>query len=194
MEPHDRSAKHDLTGLLSVWSDGGEGAFDRLMPLVYDELHRMALRYLSGEHVSLQPTGLVNEVCLRLLGWNQVRWQNRGHFYGVSAQMMRRVLVDIARRRRAGCRGGVGAVHVPLDGIDVAADEPDADLVAVDEALEKLAAQDPRKARVVELRFFGGLSMEETAQTLGVSLRTAHNDWAFARAWLHRALAGSNRA
>ena len=196
MAPHDRSAEHDLTRLLAVWSDGGEGAFDRLIPLVYDELHRMALRYLSGErsNLSLQPTGLVNEVCLRLLGWNQVRWQNRGHFFGVSAQMMRRVLVDIARRRRAGCRGGVGAVRVPLDGIDVAAGEPDADLVAVDEALEKLAAEDSRKARVVELRFFGGLSMEETAQTLGVSVRTAHNDWAFARAWLYRALTESNRA
>jgi RNA polymerase sigma-70 factor (ECF subfamily) len=196
VELHNRSANSDLTGLLRIWSDGGEGAFDRLIPLVYDELHRMALRYLSGErsNVSLQPTGLVNEVCLRLLGWDQVRWQNRGHFFGVSAQMMRRVLVDIARRRRAGRRGGVGAVRVPLDGIEVVADEPDADLVAVDEALEKLAAEDPRKARVVELRFFGGLSMEETAQTLGVSLRTAHNDWAFARAWLHRALTGSNRA
>jgi len=192
MEPHDRPPPGDITNLLHVWSDGDERAFEQLVPLVYDELHRMALRYLAGErsNVSLQATGLVNEVCLRLLGWDQVRWQNRGHFFGVSAQMMRRVLVDIARRRRAGCRGGAAVVHVPLDRIDVACNEPDAELVAVDDALERLAAHDPRKARIVELRFFGGLSMDETAQALGVSLRTAQNDWAFARAWLYRELTG----
>ena len=196
MEPHDRPADGDVTSLLRVWSDGDEHAFERLLPLVYDELHRMAIRYLAGEHSKggLQPTALINEVCLRLLGWDQARWQNRRHFFGVSAQMMRRVLVDIARRRRAGRRGGTGAVHVPLDTIDVAACEPDADLDAIDEALERLAGEDPRKARVVELRFFGGLSVEETAQTLGVSPRTVHNDWAFARAWLYRALTGSTNA
>lgn len=185
-----QSAGGDVTALLRLWSDGDEGAFDRLIPIVYDELHRMALRYLAGERstVSLQATALVNEVCLRFLGWDPVRWQNRGHFFGVSAQMMRRVLVDIARRRRANRRGGAHAVRVPLDGLDVAAVEPDDGLVAIDEALEKLAAEDPRKARVVELRFFGGLSMEETAQALGISLRTAHTDWAFARAWLYRTL------
>jgi len=192
MEPHDGPALGNITNLLHVWSDGDERAFERLIPLVYDELHRMALRYLAGErsNVSLQATGLVNEVCLRLLGWDQVRWQNRGHFFGVSAQMMRRVLVDIARRRQAERRGGAGVVHVPLDRVDVACGEPDAELVAVDDALERLAAHDPRKARVVELRFFGGLSMEETAQALGVSPRTAQNDWAFARAWLYRELTG----
>ena len=190
MKPLQQSAGGDVTDLLRLWSGGDEVAFEHLIPLVYDELHRMALRYLSGERstVSLQATALVNEVCLRLLGWDQVRWQNRGHFFGVSAQMMRRVLVDIARRRRADRRGGPRAVRVPLEGIDVAAVEPDADLVAIDDALERLAAEDSRKARVVELRFFGGLSMEETAQALGVSLRTASNDWAFARAWLYRAL------
>lgn len=189
MSPN-REAGGEITRLLQVWSGGDEVAFEQLIPLVYDELHRMALRYLAGERstVSLQATALVNEVCLRLLGWDQVRWQNRGHFFGVSAQMMRRVLVDIARRRRADRRGGARAVRVPLEGIDVAAVEPDADLVAINEALEKLATEDSRKARVVELRFFGGLSMEETAQALGVSLRTANNDWAFARAWLYRAL------
>lgn len=192
MEPHDRPAPGDITNLLRVWSDGDERAFERLIPLVYDELHRMALRYLAGErsNVSLQATALVNEVCLRLLGWDQARWQNRGHFFGVSAQMMRRVLVDIARRRQAERRGGAAVVHVPLDRIDVASNEPDAELVAVDDALERLAAHDPRKARVVELRFFGGLSMDETAQALGVSPRTAQNDWAFARAWLYRELTG----
>ena len=190
MEPHDEPATGDVTRLLRIWSDGDERAFDRLIPLVYDELHRMAMRYLAGErsNASLQATGLVNEVCLRLLGWDQVRWQNRGHFFGVSAQMMRRVLVDIARHRRADRRGGPAVVHVPLDRVDVAQSVPDADLVAVDDALERLAAHDPRKARVVELRFFGGLSMDETAQALGVSVRTVHNDWTFARAWLYRAL------
>lgn len=190
MAPDEPQGSADVTGLLQVWSDGGEGAFDRLVPLVYDELHRMALRHLSRERadVSMQPTGLVNEVCLRMLGWVPVRWQNRGHFYGVSAQMMRRVLVDIARKRRAGRRGGAGVVHIPVEDLDLPAAEPDADLVALDGALAELAARDARKAQVVELRFFGGLSMEDIAQTLGISLRTAHNDWAFARAWLYRSL------
>jgi RNA polymerase sigma factor (TIGR02999 family) len=190
MEPLQQPAGGEVTTLLRLWSDGDEAAFERLIPLVYDQLHRMAVRYLAGERslVSLQATGLVNEICLRLLGWDQARWQNRQHFFGVSAQMMRRVLVDIARRRRADRRGGPGAVRVPLDGIDLPASQPDLDLVAVDRALEKLAAEDSRKARVVELRFFGGLSMEETAQTLGISVRTAHSDWAFARAWLYRTL------
>jgi RNA polymerase sigma factor (TIGR02999 family) len=190
MKPHQPLAGGDVTALLRLWNAGDEQAFDRLVPLVYDELHRMALRYLAGErsNVSLQATALVNEVCLRLLGWDQARWQNRGHFFGVSAQMMRRVLVDIARRRRADRRGGADAVRVPLESVEVAAADRDAELVAIDLALEKLAIEDARKARVVELRFFGGLSMEETAQTLGISVRTAHTDWAFARAWLYRAL------
>ena len=189
-QPLDASDRGEVTKLLSAWSAGDPDAFDRVMPLVYDELHRMAARYLAGERsaISLQATGLVNEICLRLLGWDRIDWQNRQHFFGVSAQMMRRVLVDIARRRRAGRRGGSGAVHVPLDGIDLAASQPDADLVAVDAALDALAAEDPRKARVVELRFFGGLTVDETAETLGVSPRTVHADWVFARAWLYRAL------
>jgi RNA polymerase sigma-70 factor, ECF subfamily len=185
----------ELTRLLRAWSDGDQRAFDEVMPLVYDELHRMALRSLAGERApSLQATALVNEVCVRLLGWDQARWQNRRHFFGVSAQMMRRVLVDIARKRRAARRGGADAVRVPLDDIDVAASEPDADLVAIDSALERLAVEDPRKARVVELRFFGGLPMDDVAQALGVSLRTVHNDWAFARAWLYRALTSDDVA
>ena len=153
----------------------------------------MALRYLAGErsHHSLPATGLVNEVCIRLLGWDQARWQNREHFFGVSAQMMRRVLVDIARRRRAHRRGGGAAIRVALDEVDVPAPAIDLDLVAIDRALEQLAIKDSRKARVIELRFFGGLSMEETAEALGVSVRTVHTDWAFARAWLYRALTGS---
>src|SRR5580765_1689057 len=184
----------EVTALLRKWSDGDPDAFERVLPLVYEELHRMAARYLTGERasISLQATALVNELCLRLLGWDAVRWQNRGHFFGVSARMMRRVLVDIARRRRADRRGGPHAVRVPLDTIDVAATEPGADLLAVDMALELLAVEDPRKAQVVELRFFGGLSIEETAEALGVSARTVHADWAFARAWLYRALAAAD--
>jgi RNA polymerase sigma-70 factor (ECF subfamily) len=180
----------EVTQWLRAWSDGDQDAFDRVLPLVYEELHRMAARYLAGERsgISLQTTALVNELCLRLLGWDPVHWQNRGHFFGVSARMMRRVLVDIARRRRAGRRGGADRVHVPIDAIDVAASEPGADLLAVDAALQMLALEDPRKAEVVELRFFGGLSVEETAEALGVSARTVHTDWALARAWLFRAL------
>src|SRR5262245_12328327 len=190
MDSLDRSTPGDITRLLKVWSSGDELAFDELVPLVYDELHRQALRYLAGErkNVTLQPTALVNEVWLRLLGWNEARWQNRGHFYGVSAQMMRRVLVDIARARNAERRGGADAVRVPLDDVDVAMPERDEDLVAIDAALEQLAAVAPRKARVVELRFFGGLSVEETAQALEIAPRTVHKDWVFARAWLFRAL------
>jgi RNA polymerase sigma-70 factor, ECF subfamily len=180
----------EVTALLRAWSDGDADAFERVLPLVYDELHRIAARYLVGERssLSLQATALINELCLRLLGWTPVTWQNRGHFFGVSAGMMRRVLVDIARRRRAERRGGPDAIRVPLDAIDVAASEPGADLLAVDMALQMLAVEDPRKANVVELRFFGGLSIEETAEALGVSARTVHADWAFARAWLYRTL------
>ena len=180
----------ELTGLLRGWSDGDADAFERVVPLVYDELHRMAARYLAGERsaISLQPTALVNEVCIRLLGWDAVRWQNRGHFYGVSARMMRRVLVDIARRRAAERRGGPGARRVPLEAVDVPAPAPGDDLLAVDRALERLAAIDPRKARVVELRFFGGLSVDEVARALEISPRTVAADWTLARAWLYRAL------
>lgn len=193
MPEPEPSARGDITNLLHVWRQGGDDAFDQLIPLVYDELHRMALRYLAGEraHHSLPATGLVNEVCIRLLGWDQARWQNREHFFGVSAQMMRRVLVDIARRRRADRRGGDAAIRVALDDVDLPAPAIDLDLVAIDRALELLKIKDSRKARVIELRFFGGLSMEETAQALGVSVRTVHTDWAFARAWLYRALTGS---
>jgi RNA polymerase sigma factor (TIGR02999 family) len=195
MEPTSHPAAGDVTALLRLWSDGDEHAFERLMPLVYDELHRMALRYLAGErsNVSLQATALVNEVCVRLLGWDDSHWQNRGHFFGVSARMMRRVLVDIARRRLADRRGGADAVRVPLETIELPARERDMDFVAIDRALEKLTAEHARKARVVELRFFGGLSMDEVAETLGISVRTAHSDWAFARAWLYRALSGEPR-
>jgi RNA polymerase sigma-70 factor (ECF subfamily) len=180
----------NVTELLRAWSDGTPDAFERVLPLVYDELHRMAARYLAGERstITIQATALINELCLRLLGWDPIHWQNRRHFFGVSAQMMRRVLVDIARRRQADRRGGPNGMRVSLEGIDVAAKEPTSDLIEVDSALGLLALEDPRKARVVELRFFGGLSVEETAEVLGVSVRTVHTDWAFARAWLYRTL------
>jgi RNA polymerase sigma factor (TIGR02999 family) len=186
--PSDGGDRGEVTALLRAWSGGEADAFERVLPLVYDELHRMAARYLVGERssISLQATALVNELCLRLLGWEPVRWENRGHFFGVSAGMMRRALVDIARRRRAARRGGPDAVRVPLEETEIAAAEPGADLLAVDAALQRLAAEDPRKAQVVELRFFGGLSVEETAEALGISVRTVHSDWAFARAWLYR--------
>jgi RNA polymerase sigma-70 factor (ECF subfamily) len=186
--------RDEVTMLLRAWSDGDADAFDRVLPLVYEELHRVAARYLVGERssISLQATALVNELCLRLLGWRSVTWQNRGHFIGVSARMMRHVLVDIARRRRAERRGGPNAIRVPLEGIDVPASEPGADLLAVDTALQMLAVEDPRKAQVVELRFFGGLSIEETADALGISVRTVHADWALARAWLYRTMTASH--
>ena len=193
--PPDARDKGEVTALLRAWSEGDTGAFERVMPLVYDELHRMAARYLAGERVniSLQATALVNEVCLRLIGWKPQRWQNRGHFFGVSAQMMRRVLVDIARKRRAERRGGPHAARVTLDdGLELPAGGAAPDLAAVDDALRALEAEDARKARVVELRFFGGLSVDETAEVLQVSPRTVHNDWMFARAWLYRALAGGS--
>jgi RNA polymerase sigma factor (TIGR02999 family) len=184
----------EITQWLRAWSDGDADAFERVLPLVYEELHRLAARYLAGERssITLQPTALINELCVRLLGWDAVRWQNRGHFLGVSAKMMRRVLVGIARRRRAERRGGPDAVRVPLDTIDVPAGEPTDDVLAVDQALEMLAVEDPRKAQVVELRFFGGLSIEETADALGISVRTVHTDWALARAWLYRTLTAAH--
>ena len=193
MASHSSAPAHgEITGLLRAWSDGSPAAFDQVMPLVYDELHRMAARYLAGERsaISFQATALVNELCLRLLGWDAVRWQNRGHFFGVSAEMMRRVLVDIARRRCAHRRGGTNALHVSVDDVDVPIPSPGIDLIAIDAALDALAVRDPRKARVVELRFFGGLSVAEAAEALGVSPRTVHKEWAFARAWLYGALTG----
>jgi RNA polymerase sigma factor (TIGR02999 family) len=186
----DRGNGGEVTLLLRAWGDGDADAFDRVLPLVYEELHRMAARYLVGERsgISLQTTALINELCVRLLGWDPIHWQNRRHFFGVSARLMRHVLVDIARRRRAERRGGPNAIRVPLDGIDIAASEPTADLIAVDMALQMLALEDPRKAQVVELRFFGGLSVEETAEALVISVRTVHTDWTLARAWLYRTL------
>lgn len=179
----------DVTRLLAELSDGRQGALDRLMPLVYDELRAMAagqLRRERGEH-TLGPTALVHEAFFRLVDQRSVSWQGRAHFFGVAAQAMRRILVDHARRRSAAKRSRQLQVTLDsgLDGDGAAAPE---EVLAVDEALERLAQVDARQARLVELRYFTGFSIEESAELLGISLATAKRDWAFARAWLEREL------
>ncbi|MGH9317492.1 MAG: sigma-70 family RNA polymerase sigma factor [Thermoanaerobaculia bacterium] len=183
----------DVTGLLRAWKQGDREALERLIPLVYGELHRMAERYLRRERRghTLQPTAVVNEAYLRLVGRRGEAWENRAHFFAVAAQSMRRILVEHARRRGAKKRGGQGARYL-LD--TVVMTEPRAvDLIAVDDALEKLTALDSEQGRVVELRFFGGLTEAETAQVLEVSLATIHRKWLSAKAFLHRELSGSAR-
>jgi RNA polymerase sigma factor (TIGR02999 family) len=179
------------TDLLIAWGKGERDACDRLMPLVYDELRRLAARYMRSERPghTLQPTALVNEVYLRLVESDRVKVQNRAHFFALAARMMRRMLVDAARSRRNAKRGG-GIPKVSLDeALDVAGQSP-VDFVALEEALVKLEAVHPRKVQVVELRYFGGLSLEESALSLGVSTDTVKRDWRFARAWLGRELGG----
>ena len=177
--------------LLRAWREGDETALDALMPLVHDELRRIARRCLHGERAnhSVQATELVNEAYLRLVDVRQVDWQDRTHFLAMSARLMRRVLVDLARSRAADKRGG-GAVRVTLDEAAIGGVAPDADVIRLDDALQALAALDDRKSRVVELRFFGGLTVDETAVALQVSSKTVLRDWEFARAWLQRELTG----
>jgi len=179
----------DLTSLLRAWSRGEEDALAALAPLVHRELREMARRLLMKERadVGWQPTDLLQEAYVRLLDWRIVRWQNRAHFFATTARMMRRVLVDAARARHAAKRTPDGGI-VPLDDVDVPAADGDLDFVALEAALEALAAVDPRPSQVVELRFFGGFSVEETAEALGVSTRTVINDWNTARAWLRHEL------
>jgi RNA polymerase sigma-70 factor, ECF subfamily len=179
----------DLTGLLQAWGRGDRDALAELSAVVHQELREMARRLLANERRDgmWQPTELVQESYLRLLDWRGVHWQNRAHFFATAAGMMRRVLVDAARARDAAKRGdGVGAV--PIDGIDVPAAAAGVDVVAIGEALEALEAVNPRASRVVELRFFGGFSVQETAEALDISVRTVINDWNTARAWLYREL------
>ena len=178
-----------ITQLLLAWGNGDEAALGQLMPLVYNELRKVAARHLRRQHSNhtLQTTALVNEVYMRLIDSNQVRWQNRAHFFAVSAQLMRRILVDFARARHNLKRGG-GAQQVSLDEALVVAPERGADLLALDEALTRLQALNARQAQVVELRYFGGLNEEETAEALKVSLRTVQRDWNLARLWLYREL------
>ena len=177
-----------MTVLLRAWREGDETALDALMPLVHDELRRIARRCLHGERAnhSVQATELVNEAYLRLVEGRSVNWQNRAHFLAVAARLMRRILVDFARAKRYQKRGG-GAMQVTLVD-DVALSEPGRDLVALDDALETLAKYDERKSRVIEMRFFGGLSVKETAEALHVSPETVMRDWKMARAWLLREL------
>ena len=178
-----------MTGLLLAWGEGDRTALDRLIPLVHDELHRMAHRYMSGEREghTLQTTALINEAYLRLVDSGRMHWQNRAHFFAVSAEVMRRILVDFARSRHYQKRGGK-AVHLPLDQAPEVSQEREADLVALDEALIALAAIDQRKSKIVELRFFGGLSVKETAEVLKVSPDTVMREWKLAKVWLLREL------
>jgi RNA polymerase sigma-70 factor, ECF subfamily len=180
----------DVTRLLLAWSEGDQAAFDAIIPLVYDELHRLAHERLRRERPGhlLQTTGLVNEAYVRLAGWPQPRWQNRAHLLGIAARLMREILVDFARKRLSTKRGG-GLKQVSLD--EAATSLPDIDLVALDDALGELSAIDARKSQIVELRFFGGLTVEETAATLGISPRSVMREWALARAWLFRELSAA---
>ena len=179
--------------LLRAWSDGDTSALERLTPFVYEELHRLARRYMRGERPghSLQTTALVNEAYMRLVGYERMKWQNRAHFFAVSAQVMRRILVEHARRHNLK-RGG-GVPHVSLDEAALVGGHRAADLVALDDALNTLAQLDPRKAQVVEMRFFGGLNVDETADVLKVSPATVMRDWSTAKTWLYRELAGGIR-
>jgi RNA polymerase sigma factor (TIGR02999 family) len=180
---------HEVTQLLKAWTAGEEQALQKLTPLVYDQLHRVAQRYMATERSghTLQTTALVNEVYLRLVDCGQTNWQDRAHFFAVSAQLMRHILVDFARSHGSLKRGGAVA-HIPLEESPPVGSEPDMNLVALDEALKALAVVDQRKSKVVELRFFGGLSVEQTAEVLKVSTQTVVREWKMAKIWLLREL------
>ncbi len=182
---------HQVTQLLVRWREGDRSALDELMPLVYKELRRLAAHYMRGERPghTLQTLALVNEAYLRLAAHEEIQWQDRAHFFGVAAQAMRRILVDHARRR-GNLKHGGSAPRIALDEALIVSAERVAEVVALDDALARLAAVDPRKSQLVELRFFGGLSIEETAEVLGVSPGTVMRDWTFAKAWLRREIAG----
>jgi RNA polymerase sigma factor (TIGR02999 family) len=183
------STSGQVTQLLERWGRGDQSALEELTPLVYSELRNVADAYVRRERPghTLQPTALVNEVYLRLIGRKQTRWQGRRHFYGIAARLMRQVLVEHARKHNAEKRGG-GRVAVTLDHFQEVSNTPDVDILAVHEALERLARFDAHQARIVELRFFGGLSIEEAAETLGVGHATVEREWAMAKAWLRNEL------
>ncbi len=185
---------HEVTGLLQAWSAGNEDALGKLIPLVYRQLHRAARRYMAGERSghTLQATALINEVYLRLIDVRPTDWQSRAHFFGLCAQLMRRILTDFARSRHYQKRGGA-APHIPFEEALLVSSQPDTDLVALDVALKRLALVDPRKSRVVELRFFGGLGVKETAEVLKISNETVMRDWKMAKVWLLRELRGGKR-
>ncbi|HKY42635.1 MAG TPA: sigma-70 family RNA polymerase sigma factor [Pyrinomonadaceae bacterium] len=179
-----------ITQLLIDWGEGDQAALERLMPLVYSELRRLAGNYLRRERAehTLQPTALVNEAYLKLVDQRNAQWQNRAHFFGIAAQLMRRILVDHARQRQAVKRGGVEQQRLSITSAEAVAKQPEIDLLALNEALDELAQMDPKHSRIVELKFFGGLSIEETAEVLGISHATVERDWKLARAWLRRQL------
>ena len=182
----------DVTRLLAAWSEGDAKALEELIPLVYDELHRLAQMHLARERAghTLQPTAVVHEAYLKLVDQKRVSWKNRGHFFAVAAQAMRRLLVDHARRRDAEKRGGAVTL-IPLEVADPAVAPRETDVLALDRALEKLAALDARQAKVVELRYFGGLTLDETADVLGSSASTVGRAFRLAKAWLHRELSAA---
>ena len=179
-----------ITELLIDWGQGDQLALEKLMPLVYDELRRLANNYLRREPAghTLQPTALVNEAYLKLVGQRKVNWQNRAHFFAISAKLMRRILVDHARQRQAAKRGGSDQQRLSITSAETLIKQPEIDLLALNEALDELAGMDPQQGRIVELKFFGGLSIEETAEVLGISHATVERDWKMARAWLRRQL------
>lgn len=183
------ASTQEITRLLLDWGNGNKAALDELMPFVYQELRRLARHYMRGQPAghTLQTTALVNEAYLKLIDSSQVNWQNRAHFFAISAQLMRRILVDFARSRNSLKRGGE-QIQVTLDEKIEAPFEKETDLVALDDALKMLEELNPRQAQIVELRYFGGLSEEETAEALKISARTVRRDWSVARAWLYREL------
>lgn len=186
MKDEDENSPN-VTQMLKEWSDGNEGILDILMPLVYEQLHRQAARYLRKERPNhtLQTTALIHEAYLKLIDQKSVEWQNRAHFFAIASVAMRRILVDHARERHREKRGGAGAENLPLDeALQISANEKGVDLIALDEALNRLAKFDKRQAKVVELRYFSGLSIDETAEILGVSNATVRLDWNLAKAWL----------
>jgi RNA polymerase sigma factor (TIGR02999 family) len=178
---------HEVTALLAAWNAGDRSALEKLTPFVYDELHRLAKRYMAGErgHHTLQATALVNEAYARLIDWKNVDWQNRAHFIGTAAKLMRRVLVDYARSRTYDKRGGA-AVKITLYDALLVSEEKSIDLLDLERALSRLEQIDQRKSKVIELRFFGGLTLEETAEVLNLSPNTVSNDWSFSKTWLLR--------
>jgi RNA polymerase sigma-70 factor, ECF subfamily len=188
------SSSHQVTHLLQAWCAGQETALEELIPLVYEELHRAARRYMSLENSgnTLQTTALINEVYLRLVDFPEITWQNRAHFFAVCAKLMRRILIDLARSRHAQKRGG-GAADVEFDETQFAAQRISSELLALDDAMKRLANLDERKSQVVELRFFGGLSVDESAEVLKVSRETVKRDWRLAKVWLFRELTAENR-
>lgn len=191
-KPLMESEAHQVTKLLEQWSGGDEAALERLMPLVHDELHRLAHQHMRRENPGhiLQTSALINEAYLRLVDQPRIAWQDRAHFFGIAARLMRRILVDDARKRNSDKRGG-SMIQVPLDEATATVEQQAANVTALDDALQKLEIIDARHGQIVELRFFGGLSIEETAKVLKVSPGTVMRDWTFARAWLRSEMSGN---